>query len=492
MKVKNRKPNKDRKDKITVGLFFRVHWKVIKELYVMDKSAATRIILLSLIGMGANFVELKLLEYSTNRVSAYIDGENADTFQKIMIHIGVFIIILLLFRIVSNLYDKISARYQSKVFFSIEKKIINKLSEIPYEYYESNSFHEKINLAGQASDQYSKGISGVTELAGIILMLVVYGFLLSKINPIFIGVIFLSVVVCFMIAGRVTDKQLECWRLYVSPEKRKSKYFGGIFGDRINHQNIQTEGTYSYFSDKYGYYNKRQRRSALKFSMLTITSELATSVLFMITFFITVLVVGKGVAEGTYQIGYYSMVIMLLSNLFMTIKQFAWTMMNNNWHIKVLDSYYEILSLDKKENLDNVSTGEAIEINGLQYKYSQAENCALNNINITYKKGEKIAVVGHNGSGKTTLISIILGLLKDYEGLFKHNNIICSAVMQDFGQYQMTVKENIEIGCGGLKLPEEKIVDILKQINMYDFISSKPDGIYTKLGQLEDGVELSK
>ena len=112
---------------------------------------------------------------------------------------------------------------------------------------------------------------------------------------------------------------------------------------------------------------------------------------------------------------------------------------------------------------------------------------------LSFKKGEKVAVVGHNGSGKTTLMAIIARLLRSYEGELHEGGAVVSAVMQDFVHYQMTVKESIELGCGGRELSEEKIFEILKKVELYDFIMSKPKGIGTNIGQLEeDGVELSK
>lgn len=41
---------------------------------------------------------------------------------------------------------------------------------------------------------------------------------------------------------------------------------------------------------------------------------------------------------------------------------------------------------------------------------------ALNDINISVKKGEIVGLLGPNGSGKTTLLKIISGLINNYEG----------------------------------------------------------------------------
>ena len=60
-----------------------------------------------------------------------------------------------------------------------------------------------------------------------------------------------------------------------------------------------------------------------------------------------------------------------------------------------------------------------IEIKNLTYKYKQADekdNKALDNINMTIKRGEFIAVIGMNGSGKSTLARHLNGLLLPSSG----------------------------------------------------------------------------
>ena len=41
---------------------------------------------------------------------------------------------------------------------------------------------------------------------------------------------------------------------------------------------------------------------------------------------------------------------------------------------------------------------------------------ALDNINLSIRRGERVGLVGHNGCGKTTLLSIIGGVYRDYQG----------------------------------------------------------------------------
>ena len=71
----------------------------------------------------------------------------------------------------------------------------------------------------------------------------------------------------------------------------------------------------------------------------------------------------------------------------------------------------------------------------------------LNNINITLKKGEIIAVYGRTASGKTALLNIVSGLLSPSSGTVEENGV-CSYATQEFLLYEdLTVDENIDFAC---------------------------------------------
>jgi ABC-type multidrug transport system fused ATPase/permease subunit len=227
-RVKTKAPKDPQK--ITIKKFFEVQGRIIAELYGEYKAQTVGIIALNGVLISAGFVNLKFLEYVTNGVSHYAGGkEEGVTFSSIVIGAGLFLAVLFALRVAENIQYVLTGRYISNVSARAEKKLADKLSSISYEYYESNAFHEKISLAGQAGGQYSNAIGGITQTANILFLLALYGSALSKISPLFIMLILVSILGCFAAAVKVTDVQLDYWREKVSPESRKNKYFKDIF-----------------------------------------------------------------------------------------------------------------------------------------------------------------------------------------------------------------------------------------------------------------------
>ena len=62
-----------------------------------------------------------------------------------------------------------------------------------------------------------------------------------------------------------------------------------------------------------------------------------------------------------------------------------------------------------------------LNINNLSFKYPDGFK-ALENINLSISKGERLAVLGPNGAGKTTLILHLNGILGDLDGQITLNN----------------------------------------------------------------------
>jgi len=128
------------------------------------------------------------------------------------------------------------------------------------------------------------------------------------------------------------------------------------------------------------------------------------------------------------------------------------------------------------------------------------EKVSLNNINLTIKHGETIALVGSTGSGKTTLVNLLIRFYNPTDGkiLINNNDINSfelesyrsnfSFVDQNVRLFNDTISGNIAFGQKD-RMTMDSIVDAAKISNSMEFIEKLDDKFESDIG--EDGVTLS-
>lgn len=139
-----------------------------------------------------------------------------------------------------------------------------------------------------------------------------------------------------------------------------------------------------------------------------------------------------------------------------------------------------------------------VEFEKVWFAYND-EDYVLKEISFTIHPGETVAIVGHTGSGKTTIISLLNRLyhiqkgmirldgvdIEDYDLDFLRANI--GVVLQDVFLFSGSVMDNITLR--NKAIPEEKVIEAARLIDMHDFIMELPGGYDYNV--MERGATLS-
>ena len=70
-----------------------------------------------------------------------------------------------------------------------------------------------------------------------------------------------------------------------------------------------------------------------------------------------------------------------------------------------------------------INVQKVISLSGVYFRYPNAKQRTLRNINLSVKKGSTVGLVGPTGGGKSTIVDIILGLLEPQKGHLKIDGI---------------------------------------------------------------------
>lgn len=178
----------------------------------------------------------------------------------------------------------------------------------------------------------------------------------------------------------------------------------------------------------------------------------------------------------------------------------------------VLDSLYRDLTeqgdekgragKEPEDKEKRVDLEDSIRIRDLSFSYPNMKSMVLENIDMTIRKGESIAVVGATGTGKTTFVDLVLGLLFPTGGTIEVDGIKITKEnvkkwQNDLGYVPQfiyltddTVKRNIAFGIGDSEIDMDKVEKAARISNLHDFIVNElPLGYDTVVG--ERGIRLS-
>jgi len=147
--------------------------------------------------------------------------------------------------------------------------------------------------------------------------------------------------------------------------------------------------------------------------------------------------------------------------------------------------------------------GYELKLENVTFRYPGTEKNILENINLTIRPGEKLAVVGLNGAGKTTLVKLLCGFYDPTEGrvLFNGTDIrefnrreyydMISGVFQDMSVLSVTVAETVAQDTDNIDLERVKVC--IEKAGLSRKIEKLPKGYDTYIDRkiYEDGVEFS-
>ena len=181
-------------------------------------------------------------------------------------------------------------------------------------------------------------------------------------------------------------------------------------------------------------------------------------------------------------------------------------MCNNTPFIELTFEYLDIpnnmyqgsLTVEKRRDRDY-----EVEFRNVSFKYPGSDNYALRGVNMKFKVGKRLAVVGMNGSGKTTFIKLLCRLYDPTEGEILLNGIdirkynyreymdIFSVVFQDFKLLSLKLGENV---AGIIDYNKELVTECLEKAGFSDRLAEMKNGTETYLYKdydTKDGVDVS-
>jgi subfamily B ATP-binding cassette protein MsbA len=153
----------------------------------------------------------------------------------------------------------------------------------------------------------------------------------------------------------------------------------------------------------------------------------------------------------------------------------------------------------ERGRLELPRVAQSVTFDDVTFHYESQAVPALNDINLTIRAGEMVALVGSSGSGKTTLVNLIPRFYEPTAGRILIDGVDIQSytlrslrsqigmVSQEVVLFDESIRNNIAFGQEGAT--DEDIIRAARLAYAHDFVERLPQGYQTVVG--EKGVKLS-
>jgi ABC-type multidrug transport system fused ATPase/permease subunit len=182
---------------------------------------------------------------------------------------------------------------------------------------------------------------------------------------------------------------------------------------------------------------------------------------------------------------------------------FAWSMMMGSRAMVVEAIEFLEQPMDDADSIGYKPLGlsHEIRLSGVSFRYQGTSVDVLQDVNLVFRQGQRIGIVGATGSGKSTLLDLIMGLLEPSAGTLEVDGVTVRGaerqrwmrtiahVPQHVFLTDESFKDNIVFGSIDSHIEEERVYAAAARACISDFIEDRPNGYREVVG--ERGARLS-
>ena len=442
--------------------------------------------------LGITFTFLGL--YATNYFQVIIDsfGTNTTTISMIIFY-GIILLVTAIIGYIDNYPDR---KLFNKLYLEFKKQSMKKLKTIDYQEY------VKIGT-GRLSQQVEEGATSARDalyyfwlkllrelLPGALISLIFIGKIEIKIlYAVLVGYIFVIILTNIVLKILYDLKE----KIIINQELLNKHLIRGFMELVIFRTNKKYDTELSKIDEEITDITKGRTKIKLVHEIFFTAFEILVAI-------IKIIMLVYAVISKNLTIGEIVVLITLLGKAYEPIAIFNVEYIDYKLNKVSLKRYIEYLDL---KDVENMYEGKGLKkVNGnikiQDVSFAYKEKQVLTNINLEIAEKTKVAFVGETGSGKSTIIKLIAGLIKPQSGKIQVDGVDLNKIKldsyyehlsylsQDSPIFDGTLKENIVFDKD---ISDEKIIEVLKLVELEKFYSKLKNGLQTELG--EKGILIS-
>ena len=423
-----------------------------------------------------------------SRVRTVIDA--GSTF---LLFLGLMVGSYILSSVFSYIATKLLVTATEGVIYDLRKAISEKLSRLPLNYYDTNTFGDVLSRVTNDVDTISKALQqSIYEVLNAVFTAFILLYIMLSLDGILTLVGILSIPIALFVAAKITkssqkefDKQMESTgdlNGYVE------EYYSG-------HQVIEVCGREDTVVENFEVKNEELYESSRKAMFLadmlpTVVMNTTNLGYTLVCLAGSIMAILGGMSIGMIQA--FTQYLSQFSSSISSVMSVAGIIQSTSAAAKRVFEF-----LDEEEEIPDAEDAKfpaelkgQVEFDHVKFGYLP-HRTLVHDLNVTVNPGEKTAIVGPTGAGKTTLINLIMRFYDVKGGAIRIDGVdirdmkrerlreIFGMVLQETWLYAGTIMDNIRYGK--LDATDEEVIEAAKKARADAFIRTLPGGYQFEL-----------
>jgi ATP-binding cassette, subfamily B, bacterial len=384
----------------------------------------------------------------------------------------------------------------------ISLRILEKASALDVESFENAETYDALRNA--YNEVGSRPLGVMFQMIGVgqaLITLASIGSLMSKLGAQVMPIVLVASVPGVIVSSKFGAEGYRMIRRRAT-DARHQNYLGALLTSDTLVKEVRLFGFERYLLDGWQRYYQSFRAQFVGLLKRRSAWGLVASLTSSLLIAFATLSVLRRAAQGTITVGDFSLFvggIVLVQNQFSNLLSSVTGIYESLLYMRNLFEFLELPSRDLDAGEPWRGPINSIEFQHVSFRYPLTERDVLADVSFRINRGQALALVGENGAGKTTVVKLLTRLFEPTAGTILLNGLDAarfsprsvqremSIIFQDYGQYQMTARENIGLSRTDAIADDEAVEGAGEKSGAAEVVNDLPERYETMLGRLFPG-----
>ena len=451
-----------------------------------------------------------VLGFATNEIQRGFDrmsqGSGGIDFAAVLRILALMAALYIVSALFSYLQNFLVSGVAQKTIYSLRKTVDQKLRRLPLGYFDRGSIGDVLSRVTNDVDTVATTLQqGINQVVNSVFTLVTILVMMMVISPVLTGVALLTLPLSLLASMNVVRLSQKLFKGQADTLGTLNGYVEEMY---TGHNVVKVFSQEGNTVEAFDRLNGELYRYSWKANFISGIIMPVSGFIGNLGYIIVTVLGAVWVIQGRFLVGSIQSFIQYIRHFNNPIVQLANLANMLQSTIAAAERVFELLD-EAEETPDPLPRGEipqaarrgsgSVEFQNVSFGYTP-DRTLINNLSLSIRPGETVAIVGPTGAGKTTLVNLILRfyevsggrILLDGEDIAQMSRAALRSrigmVLQDTWLFSGTIRENIRYGR--LDATDAEVEEAARSARADKFIRALPQGYDTQLG--EDAANISQ